>query len=138
MPSRRRRMSPKCGNAPPDSPSVSIACRCFAIGTSRTSRTTSKPCARPACPIEPPTARLPWREPPTVDRERKPLPTPKEYKSFVDQITRMWQSQPHWTPGDFAAIKTPTWIADPDHDEMITHDPGEAFSRLCPPIRLLL
>jgi pimeloyl-ACP methyl ester carboxylesterase len=56
-------------------------------------------------------------------------PTPTEYKSFVDQITHMWNSQPHWTKADFAKIKTPTWIADGDHDEMVTHDqPTTMFS----------
>src|SRR6185312_16309192 len=31
-------------------------------------------------------------------------PTPKEYKSFVAQITHMWDSQPHWTKDDLAKI----------------------------------
>jgi pimeloyl-ACP methyl ester carboxylesterase len=46
-------------------------------------------------------------------------PTPTEYKSFLDQIEKMWDSQPHWTAADLQTIKVPTWIVDADHDEAI-------------------
>jgi len=46
-------------------------------------------------------------------------PTPKEYDAFLKQITKMWDSEPHWTAADLAAIKVPTWIVDADHDEAI-------------------
>jgi pimeloyl-ACP methyl ester carboxylesterase len=49
-------------------------------------------------------------------------PTPKEYDSFLKQITKMWESEPHWTVADLAAIKVPTWIVDADHDEAIKRD----------------
>jgi len=49
-------------------------------------------------------------------------PTPKEYDAFLKQITKMWDSQPHWTAADLAAIKVPTWIVDADHDEAIKRD----------------
>jgi pimeloyl-ACP methyl ester carboxylesterase len=49
-------------------------------------------------------------------------PTPKGYKDFLSQITKMWNTQPHWTKADLAKIKTPTWIVDGDHDEMVNHD----------------
>jgi pimeloyl-ACP methyl ester carboxylesterase len=49
-------------------------------------------------------------------------PTPKEYKSFVDQITKMWETQPNWTAADLQAIKVPTWIVDADHDEAIKRE----------------
>jgi pimeloyl-ACP methyl ester carboxylesterase len=39
-------------------------------------------------------------------------PTPNAFKSFVDEITRMWETQPHWTEGDLGKIKVPTWIVD--------------------------
>lgn len=60
---------------------------------------------------------------PRAGREYEMLsPTPKEYKSFLAQITGMWNSQPHWARADFARIKVPTWIVDADHDEMVNHD----------------
>ena len=49
-------------------------------------------------------------------------PTPKEYDAFLKQITKMWESEPHWTAADLAAIKVPTWIVDADHDEAIKRD----------------
>ena len=52
-------------------------------------------------------------------------PTPTEYKAFVEQITKMWESQPHWTETDLAKINVPTWIVDADHDEAIKRDNTE-------------
>jgi pimeloyl-ACP methyl ester carboxylesterase len=49
-------------------------------------------------------------------------PTPTEYDAFLAQITKMWETQPHWTADDLAAIKVPTWIVDADHDEAIKRD----------------
>jgi pimeloyl-ACP methyl ester carboxylesterase len=49
-------------------------------------------------------------------------PTPNEYDAFLKQITKMWDSQPHWSATDLAAIKVPTWIVDADHDEAIKRD----------------
>jgi pimeloyl-ACP methyl ester carboxylesterase len=53
---------------------------------------------------------------------QKLSPTPKEYDAFLKQITKMWDSEPHWTAADLAAIKVPTWIVDADHDEAIKRD----------------
>jgi len=49
-------------------------------------------------------------------------PTPTEYDSFLTQITKVWETQPHWTADDLAGIKVPTWIVDADHDEAIKRD----------------
>jgi pimeloyl-ACP methyl ester carboxylesterase len=49
-------------------------------------------------------------------------PTPAEYDAFLKQITKMWDSEPHWSAADLAAIKVPTWIVDADHDEAIKRD----------------
>jgi pimeloyl-ACP methyl ester carboxylesterase len=49
-------------------------------------------------------------------------PTPNEYDAFLKQITKMWDSEPHWSVADLAAIKVPTWIVDADHDEAIKRD----------------
>jgi pimeloyl-ACP methyl ester carboxylesterase len=53
---------------------------------------------------------------------QKLSPTPNEYDAFLKQITKMWDSEPHWTAADLAAIKVPTWIVDADHDEAIKRD----------------
>jgi pimeloyl-ACP methyl ester carboxylesterase len=46
-------------------------------------------------------------------------PTPNEYDSFLGQVTKMWETQPHFTAEILHRITTPTWIVDADHDEAI-------------------
>ncbi|WP_439370446.1 alpha/beta fold hydrolase [Bradyrhizobium sp. PMVTL-01] len=65
-------------------------------------------------------------------------PTPTQYKSFVDEITKMWESQPKWTASDLAAIKVPTWIVDGDHDEAIKRDNTEFMAANIPGAGLLI
>ncbi len=76
---------------------------------------------------------------PRAGREYAALsPTPKEYKSFLAQITNMWNTQPHWKEADFARITVPTWIVDADHDEMITHDQPRKMADWTPGAGLLI
>jgi pimeloyl-ACP methyl ester carboxylesterase len=49
-------------------------------------------------------------------------PTPTEYNSFLAEITKMWETQPHFTADDLHSIKVPTWIVDADHDEAIKRE----------------
>jgi pimeloyl-ACP methyl ester carboxylesterase len=65
-------------------------------------------------------------------------PTPKQYATFVAQISRMWNTQPHWTKGDFRRITTPTWIVDGDHDEAIRHDQPRTMADWTPGAGLLI
>ena len=65
-------------------------------------------------------------------------PTPTEYKSFVEQITKMWETQPNWTEADLAAIKVPTWIVDADHDEAIKRENTEFMVAHIPGAGLLI
>lgn len=65
-------------------------------------------------------------------------PTPTEYKSFVADITRMWESQPKWTASDLAAIKVPTWIVDGDRDEAIKRENTEFMAANIPGAGLLI
>lgn len=65
-------------------------------------------------------------------------PTPSEYKNFVAEITRMWESQPKWTAADLAAIKVPTWIVDGDHDEAIKRENTEFMAANIPGAGLLI
>jgi pimeloyl-ACP methyl ester carboxylesterase len=65
-------------------------------------------------------------------------PTPNEYKIFVDGITKMWESQPHWTEADLAKINVPTWIVDGDHDEAIKRDNTEFMAAHIPSAGLLI
>ena len=65
-------------------------------------------------------------------------PTPNEYKTFVDGITKMWESQPHWTDADLGKISVPTWIVDGDHDEAIKRENTEFMAAHVPGAGLLI
>ncbi len=65
-------------------------------------------------------------------------PTPAEYKDFLAQITRMWETQPNWSAADLGRIATPTWIVDADHDEAIKRENTEFMAANIPGAGLLL
>ena len=65
-------------------------------------------------------------------------PTPHEYKSFLEQITKMWETQPNFSAAQLNAIKVPTWIVDADHDEAIKRENTEFMAREIPNAGLLL
>ena len=65
-------------------------------------------------------------------------PTPTQYKAFVDQITKMWETQPRWTAADLAKIHVPTWIVDADHDEAIKRENTEFMAAHIPGAGLLI
>jgi pimeloyl-ACP methyl ester carboxylesterase len=65
-------------------------------------------------------------------------PTPSLYKSFVEQISHMWATQPNWTAKDLASIKVHTWIVDADHDEAIKRENTEFMAGAIPDAGLLL
>ncbi len=65
-------------------------------------------------------------------------PTPTEYKAFLAQITKMWETQPNWTAADLRKITVPTWIVDADHDEAIKRENTEFMAANIPNAGLLL
>jgi pimeloyl-ACP methyl ester carboxylesterase len=50
---------------------------------------------------------------------RELSPAPSDYDAFMGQVTKMWETQPHFSADDLHRIHTPTWIVDADHDEAI-------------------
>lgn len=64
--------------------------------------------------------------------------TPTQYRAFVAQITKMWQTQPHWTASDLEKIHVPTWIVDGDHDEAIKRENTEFMAAHIPGAGLLI
>ncbi|PPQ33709.1 alpha/beta fold hydrolase [Rhodopila globiformis] len=64
--------------------------------------------------------------------------TPNEYQAFVDAISRMWATQPNWTTRQLAAIRTPTLVADGDHDEAIKRPHTEYLAASIPGAGLLI
>jgi pimeloyl-ACP methyl ester carboxylesterase len=65
-------------------------------------------------------------------------PTPTEYKTFLGEIEKMWDTQPHWTADDLKTIAVPTWIVDADHDEAIKRENTEFMAASIPGAGLLL
>jgi pimeloyl-ACP methyl ester carboxylesterase len=65
-------------------------------------------------------------------------PTPHEYKAFLEQITKMWETQPNWTAADLKKITVPTWIVDADHDEAIKRENTEFMAANIPNAGLLI
>ncbi len=64
--------------------------------------------------------------------------TPAQYKKFVEEISKMWATQPKWTAQQLRAIKVPTWIVDADHDEAIKRENTELMAGAIPDAGLLL
>src|SRR5665213_692084 len=64
--------------------------------------------------------------------------TPKDYSEFLGQITKMWDTQPHWAKEDFEKIHVKTWIVDSDHDDMIAHDQPRTMADWVPGAGLLI
>jgi len=64
--------------------------------------------------------------------------TPTQYKAFLDQIGKMWETQPNFTKAQLNAIKVPTWIVDADHDEAIKRENTEFMAAEIPGAGLLL
>lgn len=65
-------------------------------------------------------------------------PTPKEYDSFVEQISRMWETEPNWTEAQLKSIKAPVLIVDGDHDEAIKRAHTEYIAATIPGAGLLI
>jgi pimeloyl-ACP methyl ester carboxylesterase len=64
--------------------------------------------------------------------------TPDQYGAFVDQISKMWASQPAWTKEQLAAIKVPTAIVLGDHDEAITRKHTDYMASVIPGSKLII
>ena len=64
--------------------------------------------------------------------------TPKDYDSFVDQISKMWAEQPNWSDAQLKAIDTPILVVDGDHDEAIKREHTEYIAAMIPHTGLLI
>ena len=59
-------------------------------------------------------------------------PTPARHKVFLQQIMKMWNGDWHFSDEQLRAIKTPTWIVDGDHDELIKRENFEHLAATIP------
>jgi len=65
-------------------------------------------------------------------------PTPRDYQVFLDEITKMWATQPDFSAKQLQAISVPVWIVDGDHDEAIKRENTEFMAKEIPGARLLI
>jgi pimeloyl-ACP methyl ester carboxylesterase len=64
--------------------------------------------------------------------------TPKQYPTFVEQISKMWASEPNWSAADLHSIKSPVLVVDGDHDEAIKREHTEYIAATIPAARLVI
>ena len=64
--------------------------------------------------------------------------TPNGYDAFVEQISKMWVSQPNWTDAQLKAITSPVLVVDGDHDEAIKREHTEYIAATIPHSGLLI
>ncbi len=65
-------------------------------------------------------------------------PTPDQFDAFVEQISKMWATEPHYTKDQLRAIKVPTTVFDGDHDEAIEPAHTAEIAALIPGARLVI
>lgn len=64
--------------------------------------------------------------------------TPAQYKAFVDQISKMWATQPNWSDAQLRTIDAPVLVVDGDHDEAIKREHTERIAAAIPHAGLLI
>jgi len=64
--------------------------------------------------------------------------TPTDFKTFADDIGKMWDTQPRITKEQLNGIRVPVWIVDGDHDELIRRENSESMAAEIPGAGLLL
>ena len=72
------------------------------------------------------------------DEYRAHSATPGEYDAFVEQISKMWTSEPNWTDAQLEAITAPVLVVDGDHDEAIKREHTEYIAATIPHAGLLI
>jgi pimeloyl-ACP methyl ester carboxylesterase len=65
-------------------------------------------------------------------------PTPDDFKGFVDAVVEMWMTQPEYSAAQLGSIRTPTVIADGEHDEAIKPQHTKEMASLIPGADLVI
>jgi pimeloyl-ACP methyl ester carboxylesterase len=59
-------------------------------------------------------------------------PTPGEFDAFIEQISKMWATEPNYTKDQLEGITVPTVVFDGDHDEAIKAEHTAEMAALIP------
>jgi pimeloyl-ACP methyl ester carboxylesterase len=65
-------------------------------------------------------------------------PTAEKWPQLVDGLRAMWRREPNFTTAQLQAIRTPTVIADGEHDEIIRREDTERMAKEIPGSRLVI
>ncbi|HZX71145.1 MAG TPA: alpha/beta hydrolase [Rhodanobacter sp.] len=65
-------------------------------------------------------------------------PTPKMFEALAGQMSTMWATEPDWSDAQLAAITSPVWIVDGDHEEFIKREHTEHLAATIPGAGLLI
>ncbi|MGH8213920.1 MAG: alpha/beta fold hydrolase [Rhodanobacteraceae bacterium] len=65
-------------------------------------------------------------------------PTPGDFDVVAGQMSRMWATEPNWSDAQLAAIKSPVWIVDGDHEEFIKREHTERTAAAIPGAGLMI
>lgn len=68
----------------------------------------------------------------TRDEYQKLSPAPGDFQAFNEQLSKMWETEPHFTDEQLRSINAPTWIVDGDRDEIIKREDTDRMARLIP------
>jgi pimeloyl-ACP methyl ester carboxylesterase len=64
--------------------------------------------------------------------------TPDQYDVFLEQIGKMWETEPNFTAAQLKSIKVPTTIADGQYDEIIQQSHDIYMATTIPRARLVI
>lgn len=73
-----------------------------------------------------------------AEEYRRYSATPANYDGFVDGVSAMWASQPHWSAADLSRITSPVLVVQADHDEAIKREHSEYMAAHIPQARLMI
>jgi pimeloyl-ACP methyl ester carboxylesterase len=68
----------------------------------------------------------------TEEEYKKLSPTPTDLKMFLEELDKMWTTEPHFSDDQLRSIKVPTWIVDGDRDEVIKREDTDHMAMLIP------
>jgi pimeloyl-ACP methyl ester carboxylesterase len=64
-------------------------------------------------------------------------PTPGQFREFVDAVSLMMRTEPHYSPAELARIDVPVWVVQSEHDEFIRREDSASLASTLPNARLL-
>jgi pimeloyl-ACP methyl ester carboxylesterase len=68
----------------------------------------------------------------TTEEYQRLSPTPSEYNAFMEQLGKMWHSEPRISDEQLRRIKVPTWIVEGDRSEVIKREHTDHLAAVIP------